>query len=158
VPAYVRRYPFFVTPNPQAQAAPDQKLICVAEEGLAPSDAPLFDAAGQGTEAWTERLKLIEALEASRAQTQQFGERLDRLGLLTPFEALALPKNQAPLRLQGLLRVDEDRLRKLDPRESQGLQRRNELRAVYAHLLSLENFAKLLNWDQERDGRRNQAH
>ena len=55
-------------------------------------------------------------------------------------------------------RVDEEKLNALGPRELKLLMRKGELRAVYAHLLSLENFGRLLDMTAETDGRRNQAH
>jgi hypothetical protein len=73
-------------------------------------------------------------------------KRLDALQLLRPFEALALPHRGAQTRLQGLHRVDEEKLQQLNARDLRALLRKGELRAIYAHLLSLENFARLLDF------------
>jgi hypothetical protein len=160
MPAYVRRHPFCIVEMPAAAAgaAEVQRLICVEEGGLAPSPTPLFNAGGEPTAAWTPVLQLIESLEAAREPTREFTRRLAALGLFTPFEALGLPNAQAPLRLEGLFRIDEQKLSALDAATLQPLLRTNQLRAVYAHLLSLENFAKLLAMTVEADGRRAQTH
>jgi hypothetical protein len=156
IPAYVRRYPFCIAELPPVEGATEpQRLICVQEDQLAQSASPLFDTAGEPTPAWTSILQLIEAVEGARLQTRSFARRLEAFGLFTAFEALAVPQGGQQLRLQGLFRVDEQKLDALGNKEIKLLARKGELRAIYAHLLSLENFAKLL--DMTAHGRRNQA-
>ncbi|MDR3416134.1 MAG: SapC family protein [Nevskia sp.] len=158
IPAYVRRHPFCIAEIPAAEGAEPQRLVCVQEDQLAPSASPLLDSRGEATPTWVPLLQLIEAVEGARQQTRAFTRRLEAFGLFTPFDALALPRDGQQLRLQGMHRVDEDRLNALGAREQKLLMRKGELRAVYAHLLSLENFAKLLNLTAEKDGRRDTAH
>jgi hypothetical protein len=147
VPAYCRRYPFCIAEIPGEDAVSGAKrLICVDERGLQPAaPRPLFDATGAPTPAWAPIRQLIEQLEAARMQSRVLVRRLDALQLLRPFEALALPRRGAQTRLQGLHRVDEEKLRQLNGRDLRALMQKNELRAIYAHLLSLENFAHLLD-------------
>jgi hypothetical protein len=147
VPAYCRRYPFCIAEIPGEDAvAGARRLICVDESGLqAASQRPLFDANGAPTPAWPPVQQLIEQLEAARMQSRVLAKRLDALQLLRPFEALALPRRGAQTRLQGLHRVDEEKLQQLNARDLRALLRKGELRAIYAHLLSLENFARLLD-------------
>lgn len=149
VPAYFRRHPFCIADLPESAAgAGKRQLVCVQEDQLAPGGAPLLDAQGQPTEEWEAIAKLLEAVEGARSATLAFAQRLDSLQLLAPFEALALPRDGAQLRLQGLHRIDEEKLRKLPPREARELLAKGDLRLAYAHLLSLENFAKLLDLNQ----------
>lgn len=144
VPAYVRRFPFCVAPVTEGADTP-RNLICVQEDQLsADTDQALFAADGTPTAAWERLQRLIEVVEASHQQTRVLGRRLEALELLVPFEALALPQGSLPLRLQGLFRVDEARLPRLPERALRTLLRKGELRAVYAHLLSLDNFLRLL--------------
>ena len=153
VPAYARRHPFCIVQLPGEKTGdPARNLVCVEDDALVAGAKPLLDANGEPTAEWAPLLKMMEAMEAARTQTAAFGQRLDVLGLLTPFDALALPNSAKPLRLQGMLRVDEAKLAKLDPRELKNLLSRGELRAIYAHLLSLENFAKLLDLSQAARG------
>ena len=160
VPAYVRRYPFCIAEMPAAAGGSEpQRLICVQEDQLSPSATPYFDAKGEPTADWTPVKDLIEAVESARQQTRTFTRRLEAFGLFTPFDALALPKGGGQqMRLLGLHRVDEEKLNALGAREQKLLMRKGELRAVYAHLLSLENFARLLDMTAEADGRRNPAN
>ncbi len=153
VPAYARRHPFCIVQLPTGKNdEASRNLVCVEDGALTAGGKPLLDAQGEPTAEWTPLLKMMEAMEDARAQTAAFGQRLDTLGLLTPFDALALPNSAKPLRLQGMLRVDEARLGKLDSKELKHLLSRGELRAIYAHLLSLENFAKLLDLSQVNRG------
>lgn len=150
VPAYVRRYPFCIALTGGSDAAP-QHLVCVRESALSPrSKQPLFTVNGEPTPAWAPINQLLEAMEGARQQTRVLTRRLEALELLVPFEAVAVPKRGERSRLKGLYRVDEEKLAALTPRDMKTLQRKGELRAVYAHLLSLENFARLLTWSQEQ--------
>lgn len=143
VPAYVRRFPFCVAPLNEGDTP--RNLICVQEDQLSTdTEQPLFAADGTPTAAWDALQRLIEAMEDSHQQTRVLCRRLEALELLVPFDALALPQGGGPLRLQGLFRVDETRLPRLAERALRTLLRKGELRAVYAHLLSLDNFARLL--------------
>lgn len=158
-PAYVRRFPFCVVEIPSGEGREPQRLICVQEDQLAPSPTPYFDTRGEPTPAWKTMQDLVESLEGARQQTRAFTRRLEAFGLLTPFDALVLPsRGSQQLRLQGLHRVDEEKLNALGPRELKMLMRKGELRAVYAHLLSLENFATLLDLTVQQHGRRDPSH
>jgi hypothetical protein len=155
IPAYVRRHPFCIAEINAAEGGETQRLICVQEDQLTPSPAPLFDTAGEATPAWAPMLQLIEAVEGARQQTRSFARRVEAFGLFTPFEALGVPAGGQQMRLQGLYRVDEQKLDTLGNKETRLLARKGELRAIYAHLLSLENFGKLL--DMTTNGRRDKA-
>ncbi|MDP3858879.1 MAG: SapC family protein [Stagnimonas sp.] len=150
VPATVRRYPFCIAELPQDKGPP-QRLVCVEEARLARGGTPLFAADGSPSPAWQQTQRLLEAVEGARLQTRVLSRRIEALGLLTPFEALALPKQGQRMRLQGLFRVDEERLQAVPGRDLRVLMRKGELRAIYAHLLSLENFARLMDLALERD-------
>ena len=159
LPAYVRRFPFCIvevagdgnTPGPR-------QLICVDEERLKKSDAPFFDQKGEATAIWTPRLQLIESFQGAQQVTRSFMRRLEALGLFVACDAVAMPGNRPPLRLQGLHRIDETKLRSLSDADLRKMLDQGELRAVYAHLLSLENFTKLMFMTVEADGRRDKTH
>lgn len=150
VPATVRRHPFCIAELPQPKGPP-QRLVCVEEAGLARGGTPLFKADGSPSPAWEQTQRLLEAIEGARLQTRVLSRRIEALGLLTPFDALALPRQGQRMRLQGLFRVDEERLQAVPGRDLRVLMRKQELRAIYAHLLSLENFARLMDYALERD-------
>lgn len=154
IPAYVRRYPFCIAPVPATEkGASPRPLVCVQEDQLvADSPHPLFTPQGEPTPAWKPLLGLIEAIEAAHQQTRVLCRRLEALNLLVPFDAVATPAQGEPLRLQGLHRVDEERLLQVPARDLRTMLKKGELRAVYAHLNSLENFGRLLDLAQARTG------
>jgi len=160
VPAFVRRHPFCLVEIPAATPeAAAQKLICVVSDQLGPSLNPLFDTKGEPTPAWAPRMQLIEAVDNSQQQTRNFCRKLDELGLLTAFDALALPQGGGvQMRLAGLFRIDVEKLNALEDEKLRPLMPTGELQAIYAHLLSLDNFARLLELTTEADGRRTQAN
>lgn len=150
LPAYLRRYPYCVAEIQQPKGDP-RRLVCVQEDHLSASVQPhLFRSDGQPNAAWLIQQQQLEALEAARQQTRVLCRRLEALCLFVAFEALALPRKGQRTRLQGLFRVDEEKLRSLSGRDLRTLLQKGELRAIYAHLLSLENFARLMDYDTER--------
>lgn len=154
LPAYFRRYPFCIAelPAKEGETVP-QRLVCVDPSALAKNSAtPLFTTAGEPTPAWETAHKLLEAMEGARQQTRVLTRRLEALGLLVPFDAVAMPKQGERSRLQGLFRVDEEKLAEIQAKDFKMLTKKGELRAIYAHLLSLENFARLLDYDQNDGG------
>lgn len=151
VPAYFRRHPFCIAELPAAEGEAPQRLVCVQEDQLAESEAPMFDADGKPTAAWESAQKLLEAVEGARQQTRALCKRLESLELLVPFDALATSRAGKQMRLQGMLRVDEEKLGKLGGKELTQMMSKGELRCLYAHLISLENFARLLDMTTEAD-------
>ena len=153
VPAFVRRHPFCIAEIPDREGRAPQRLVCFEQGALKPGGEPLFTAKGEATPAWDNIQRLLEAIEASRQQTRVLCKRLESLGLFTPFEALALPRAGKRMRLQGLFRVDEEKMNAIPGKDLRVMLRKGELKATYAHLISLENFAKLMELAVARDQR-----
>lgn len=153
IPAYFRRHPFCIAEVPKPDGGQPQRLVCVQEDQLEPSDEPLLTADGEPTERWRSVEKLLEAVEGARQQTRALAKRLEVLDLLVPFDALATTRDGQQMRLAGMYRVDEQRLEKLPAKSLEQLAAKGHLRCIYAHLVSLENFARLLDMTAQRDGR-----
>jgi hypothetical protein len=144
IPSYIRRFPFCIAVL-DAESRQPQKLVCVQADQLVANGQPFFDANGQPQARWHSTLALLEAIETARLQSRVLSRRLQALDLLVPFDALILPRHGQQRRLQGLYRVDESRLNKIAARDLRTMMRKGELRVIYAHLNSLENFAKLMD-------------
>ena len=143
VPAYVRRFPFYVTDGADGSAG--KKMIMVDESGLEESDDPFFDAAGEATDKWRAQEILIADFIAAEHRTVEFSARMAELDLLEAFDARVNPEQQNSMHVTGMYRVNEDRLNRLPAKTIKAMMSRGELSRVYAHLISLENFAKLLD-------------
>ncbi|MCP4768016.1 MAG: SapC family protein [Gammaproteobacteria bacterium] len=143
VPAYVRRFPFYIADAADGSAG--KKMIMVDESGLEESDDPFFDAAGEATDKWRAQETLIADFIAAESRTVEFSARMAELDLLEAFDARVNPESQNSMHVTGMYRVNEDRLNRLPAKTIKAMMSRGELSRVYAHLISLENFAKLLD-------------
>lgn len=150
LPAYVRRYPFCIAEIPDREGRAPQRLVCFEDGQLTAGGDALFDTSGTPTPRWDNTQRLLEAIEVSRQQTRVLCKRLESLGLFTPFEALALPREGQRMRLQGLFRVDEEKMHAIPGKDLRIMMRKGELKATYAHLVSLENFAVLMELAAQR--------
>lgn len=142
VPAYVRRWPFFTV---QVADAEDRNLVCVDPAGLEDSEKPFVDAEGNSTEMWQETEKLVQEMENARRQTVEFIRTVNDLELIEPFEAHAVAKGGGNMRLGGMFRISEKKLNELPEKTIKQLMKKGQLSRIYAHLISLESFQRLLN-------------
>lgn len=146
VPASVRRYPFVTSiVRDEKDTQQEQQVVLVDEDALVKGDNPLFDADGEATETWNVMEKFISECVTAEKRTRQFSDKLQQLGLLESFETHVHPKTADQVRLTGLYRVNEDKLNELSGDVIKELMQSGELSRIYAHLISLENFAKLLD-------------
>lgn len=154
VPAYVRRYPFFLA---RVQGKTNNLIICVDEKQLDSSGPPLIDDHGRTTSEWSAIEKLVQEFDAHQQQSQNFCERLEAFELFETFDAdfhpKPLNKKQVsghaklvePARINGLLRINRQRLNALPDAELGVLIRNNSIASIEAHLNSFNRFDRLLN-------------
>lgn len=142
LPAFVRRYPFVF-----ARTGPDQLTLCIdldcQQLGRKSGDL-LFDAQGEPTARVQQALALLSEFERQHQQSQAFVQRLAEAGLLMQAQADARLDDGRQFSLQGLLVVDETRLRQLPPDTLKAWADSGDLGLVYAHLLSLGHLVELL--------------
>ena len=140
VPAYVRRYPFCMAKVNVNNVEQKDRLICIEKSHIAaPPDAAgeaLFDDQGTPSQKWKD-------LERSREMCAILAD----YGLLEPFTMQATPKAQGakPLQITGMYRVAEKKIEDLNSAQLKNLVRKAILPRIYVHLLSLENFGRLLD-------------
>jgi hypothetical protein len=65
-------------------------------------------------------------------------------GLLEPFSMQANLQQGGQMQLTGMHRVEEARIAHLNVNQFKNLAKKGILGRIYAHLLSLENFARLV--------------
>lgn len=151
VPAFIRRYPFCIAHVLSKDGTAAKNLVCVDEGQLVAGEKPLFDRTGKPTEHWKPVLNQLELIEGARQRTRVFARRLDALGLLAPFDAVAVVKGGGvKSRMQGLYRVDDKKLLQINARDLRTMLKRTELGWVYAHLHSLDHFGRLLDMSLPR--------
>lgn len=145
VPAYVRRYPFCmarVNLDNQEQA---NRLICIEKSYVADDGEKLFDDKGEATARWKNIEQLLREYEADLERTREMCAILADYQLFEPFTMQATPNGGTPMNLAGMYRVAESKLEHLNAAQHKNLYKKGMVGRVYAHLLSLANFGRLLN-------------
>jgi hypothetical protein len=145
IPAYVRRYPF-VFANDAGQGrlilCIDRAAPFIAEGG----SVPLFEN-GQPTEYVTQAMEFCNNFEQERQRTDSFVALLTELDLFDVREAVFTPRDEKgnpgqPQKLADYFAVSEEKLKALSPQKLAELRDNGALGQIYAHLVSL------LGWDR----------
>jgi hypothetical protein len=143
-PAFVRRYPFCISKLYVDGAPKSERVVCVAKACIGAAGAPLFDAAGAPSARWRATERLLSEYEADLDRTAQACAALARLQLFETFSAQWLNESREPqVKLAGMYRVSEAKLRDLKPASLKALVTKGLMGLIYAHLHSLENFKYL---------------
>lgn len=152
VPAYARRYPFCMTRLSVNKVEQKQRLICVEKAAVGDHGEALFDDKGAPLEKWKGLERLLNEYEADLERSREMGEILSDYGLLEPFNMQATLRNDGDksasprkLQLTGMHRVAEKNLENLNAAQLKNLLRKGILGRIFLHLVSLENFGRLLD-------------
>jgi hypothetical protein len=153
IPAYVRRYPF-VFANDDVQ----KRMILCIDRG-APflgegGEQPLF-VDGQPSDYTKQAMEFCNNFEQERLRTEAFGKLLSDLDLLDVREANFTPRNERgePGQTQKLAEyfaVSEDKLKALSAEKLVELRDNGALGQIYAHLVSLLGWDRLIALAFER--------
>lgn len=145
VPAFVRRYPFVFSRNEEAQ----QFNLCVDESWIGCNyqgrGERLFDESGERTPYLSEMLSFLENYQANFNRTKAYCRNLKELGLLEPMKADFTLPDGTKKSLTGFMAVNRDKLKGLAPEKLSELVQSDELELTYYHLLSMNNFALMIN-------------
>jgi SapC len=144
VPAYVRRYPFCMTRVNVGGEERAERIACVEKRALSDGGELLHDAKGEPTTAWETTRKFLFEFETDLARTETMCRTIVELELLEPFTMQAKPTEGAPLSLSGMYRVVEQKIAELSADKLKELVQNGILPRIYAHLMSMSNFTRLL--------------
>jgi len=148
VPAYARRYPFCMAKVTLDKAPQKDRLICVEKAFVDERRGEaMFDAKGQPGAKWVEIERLLSEYEADLERSREMCLIVADYGLLEPFTmqaTLAKEKGGGAMHVTGMHRVSEKNLENLNAAQLKNLLRKGVMARIYMHLLSLENFARLL--------------
>jgi len=155
VPAYLRRFPFVFADD----AENERMIVCIdvaADAVTVGGDLALFDG-DQPTEFTKNAIEFCTNYESERRRTESFVKTLKDLDLFELKEAFYTPQNPdgspgQPVRLADYFAISEAKLREL-PLEKLGELRDNgALMQMYAQLISLHGWDKLVARTMVRDG------
>ncbi len=155
IPAYARRYPFCMAKLNVNNVERKDRLICVEKTALDENGESLFDAAGAASARWQELERLLAEYETDSERAREMISILADYGLLEPFSMQATFKGEdstPPLQVVGMHRVAEKNIENLNAAQLRNLVRKGILPRLYLHLLSLENFGRLLERKAARRG------
>jgi hypothetical protein len=146
VPAYARRFPFCMAKVTLDNVEQKDRLICV-EKSFVDERAgeAMFDAQGKPSARWTDIEKLLSEYEADLERSREMCATLSDYGLLEPFTMQATFNKGGAMHLTGMHRVSEKNLENLNAAQLKNLMRKGFMARIYLHLLSLENFGRLLD-------------
>lgn len=144
LPAYVRRYPFCMTRVTVDGNESPERVACVEKRAINDKGEKLFDDKGDALPEWEQRQKLLFEYEADLARTEEMCKLLAQHALFEAFTMQAQPTDGEPLQLTGMFRVSEAKLAELDAAALKDMVQKGVLGRVYTHLLSLDNFQRLL--------------
>jgi hypothetical protein len=145
LPAYVRRYPFCMTRVTVDGKEQPERIACVEKRAISDKGETLHDGQGNPTPLWEERRKLLFDYENDLVRSDEMARAIAGLGLLETFTMQAMPNQGAPISMTGMHRVAEQKLGTLAPEKLKELTQNGVLARVYAHLISLSNFGRLLD-------------
>jgi len=148
VPAYIRRYPF-VFADDQAQK---QMVLCIdraADFVVEGGDLPFFDEKGEPSDYTKSCIEFCNNFEMERQRTESFVTLLKTLDLFETKEAKFTPMNPdgTPGEAQKIAEyfgVSEEKLGALPPEKLVELRDNGALPQIYAHLLSLVGWDRLV--------------
>ena len=141
IPAFVRRYPFVFSSRDE-----DKTFTLCIDEGF-----PGFNQSGRGERLFGDDrkptpyvenvLKFLQQYQLEFHRTQAFCKKLKDLNLLEPMQAQIKLGSGERMALGGFSVVDRARLKTLSDNVLAQLVQSDELELIYAHLVSMRNFA-----------------
>jgi hypothetical protein len=144
VPAYIRRYPFCMARVTLDKVEQADRLICIEKAFVSDAGERMFGDDGAPLERWKPIEKLLNEYEADLERTREMCAILADYALLEPFTMQAVLKSGGSMNLGGMYRVEEKKLEFLNAAQHKNLIKKGIMGRIYAHLLSLDNFARLL--------------
>jgi hypothetical protein len=150
IPAYIRRYPFI----PAMQTGGKEYLVCIDElfggvnrEGRGER---LFSDDGNVTKVFEQYVSFLKEFHVQHKLTVDFCAEMLALGLMEPMQADVAMSTGEKLKLDGFYVLNRKKMAGLPDETISKLHRQGYLELVYAHLVSLENFDRLVKQDREK--------
>ncbi len=156
VPAYVRRYPFVLAKDDTS----DQLVVCVDVAAKMVGDLPdipFFDPNGQPTDYTKSCIQFCNDYEVEVRRTESYIELLNGLDLFHTRQQTFTQLNPdgtpgQPQQIAEFFAIDEEKLKALPADKLKELMDNGAMTQIYAHLLSLNNWDKLMNLAIARQG------
>ena len=142
VPAYLRRFPFFLV---RVAEGSDELALCIdpgAPQLSLNEGEPLFGADGKATPMLDRAFTFCRSLEVAMQKTRTMTEALVGLNLLQP-AAVQFEQFGKPTKIDGFHAIQREAFAALSPDQLAGLRDNGQLELIYAHLLSIGGLPEL---------------
>ena len=148
IPALLRAYPFAI-----GRLGAEQRAVLTLDigwSGLSQTEGmPLFGEDGEPSQHLLTLQKQLEHIELEVQRTRDLGSLLVAKELLREMRFDAeLPDGQK-LKVDGFFAVEEKQLTQLSDADLVAMHRNGVMGLIYAHLVSLGNLRKLVQWRAE---------
>jgi hypothetical protein len=148
IPAYIRRYPFVFAQDDQAK----QMVLCIDRQAdfiVEGGDMPFFEKDGTPSDYTKRCIEFCNNFEAERQRTAAFVQLLKDLDLFETKIANFTPMNPdgtagEPQKIAEYFGVSEEKLNKLPVEKLTEIRDNGALAQIYAHLLSLVGWDRLV--------------
>ncbi|MDC0603016.1 SapC family protein [Aliiglaciecola sp.] len=150
IPLTVRRQPFFVSQDEQAE---QDYVMCINEQSRCVSKTQgqsLFDENGQATDYLAQAQNCLSQLVAGEQQTHDYIHTLSELNVLVPLSLEFTFVDGQSRKIQGLYSIDEDKIKQLSGDTLESLNQSGVLQLIYTQLASLAHIYVLLNQKNKR--------
>lgn len=150
-PAYLRRHPFCMATVQRDGEASGERVVCVESAKIATENGrPITDERSEPLPWWQQTVHFLTEYEADLLRTEKVCDVLEKNGLLEPFSAQAVGKSAEVMNLSGMYRISETRLGNLKADTLRMLINKGVMTRLYAHMISLDRFARLLDLHSAR--------
>lgn len=153
IPAFIRRYPFVFAQGDGGHIYTlciDESFQGCNQEGRG---EPLFDISGAGSGYLNAMMQFLTSYQQQIARTTEFCDKLMELDLLEEMTARFELPNGEKAQVKGFMAVDRSKLTQLPADTLAELASDGVLELIYAHLLSMRNFAELLELRTRQHGK-----
>jgi hypothetical protein len=153
LPAFARRYPFVFASDPKS----DRLLLCVdtgADMVTSSPDVKFFDG-DQASKFTQDAIEFCKEFERQRRATVEFVEMLDKASLFEQKSVAFTPRDAAgnagqTQKIADYWAISEDGLNALPESKFQDIRNTGALAAVYAHMVSLMNWQRVIQRTMRR--------
>jgi SapC. len=144
IPAFVRRYPFVFGTDEKAETF--TLMIDEAYPGLNKDGEgeKLFDGEGKLGSFVQQTVEFLKEYQMMYVRTREFGDRLDKLGLLDPVEVKTPLPNDPERKINGFFLVNREKLKALKGEQLETLLKNDELELIFMQMISLRNIDKVV--------------
>jgi hypothetical protein len=144
MPAYIRRYPFI----PVSRGKHKKLTIGIDENysgfNYSNKGERLFTGDGQPGSCLKQTMKFLNDYQEQHRFTIDFCKAVNELSLLEQVTLNAELNSGEKLSLAGLFTINRQRLAALETEQIEDLFRKGYLELIFSHLLSMDNFEKLM--------------